>query len=123
MGVYVYELDLPANTPNDTPVYQTLSVNKGIIKNIEIYYPLNNIRLGNIWFYADGKQILPTNIEGNFTGNGNIQIIKPNTEIFDTSLTLVGFNLDTVFDHKITAVVTIEEPKIINGIDYGFTKF
>lgn len=123
MGVYAFELDIPANTLSNTPVYQTLSVNKGIIKEIELYYPLNNIRLGNIWFHADGKQILPTNLNGNFTGNGNIQIIKPNTEIFDASLSMVGFNLDTVFDHKITAFVTIEEPKTINGVDYGLSSF
>lgn len=123
MGVYAFELDIPSNTTSDAPVYQTLSVNKGIIKEIELYYPLNNIRLGNVWFHADGKQILPTNIKGNFTGNGNIQIIKPNTEIFDTSLSMVGFNLDTIFDHKITAVVTIEEPKTVNGIDYGLASF
>lgn len=116
MGIYTFALTLPKNTLETDPVSQSVNVNRGIIKEIEVYYPLNNNRFGKVWLHADGRQILPSNIEGDFTGNGNIQILKPNVEIFDSVLTLVGFNLDTVFAHNITATVTIYEKETINGI-------
>jgi len=114
MGVYSFSLFISANTTNSNPAIETINVNRGIITDIEIYYPLNNNRFGKVWFFGDGKQLIPINPNGALTGNGNIQNLYPTVELFEPLLSFVGINSDLTFDHTITAVVTIKEP-IKNG--------
>ena len=109
MTIYHFNLLIPANDSDDL----TIQCCVGILTEVEIYYPLNNNRYGQVYFKNAHGQFLPMN--GYLTGNNHIQRFNTEIQILDNRITMYGSNSDSVYDHTIDAWLNIQD-----GVHSGF---
>lgn len=102
MSLHHFYLNIPAST---SYMEDTVSVEAGIINEVEVYWPLNVKRLCGVYFAIGESHVIPAS--GYLTGNGNLQHFTLNEEINDSRLSMRGVNIDSEFSHEIDAWVNI----------------
>lgn len=106
---YEFDLFLPPSTPEYTPVRKDVKLTHGVIHRIEVGFPAGCAGLAHVSIYQGANQLWPTNPDGSFATDNWVIVINEFYELTQPpyTLTLVGWNFDTVFPHT---------PKIRFGI-------
>lgn len=103
MGYYVYEFDIPANTPQSAPLIQVLEVSDAILKRIEINIPNGHQGLARLRVEAEDRPIVPTIGSSPMwvRGDGDQLEVLPNLHLPGPPwrIRFIGYNDDTAFDH------------------------
>ena len=115
--IYVQPLDIPANTPASLPLTATMQLSSGTITLVAIQFPSGVNALAHLQIWNGLHQLFPTNQNGDFA-TGAETIVWDEDEVIDQppfQLTLIGWNLDTVYDHTITTRIAMAVlPVVVN---------
>jgi len=109
-------INIPANTLLSDIISTDIKLSKGLIYQLDIYFPPGSCGLAGICIFSNEVQLYPNEIGEYFTGDNNL-ISFPDTEIIKEPpyiLNVEGYNIDTVYDHKIIIRVGfVAEDKLI----------
>lgn len=111
--IYEKRLIVPKNTSESSPAETTLEVSTGVLRGIEIGFPAGCCGLVHAVIHYWERQIWPSNIDSDFSGDDEIIKFDEDYKLFDqpTAFTLKCWNEDDTFDHTVTlrALVKGEE--------------
>lgn len=69
--VFNYQIRVPANTLKESPYKKTLPLTKGVIQQLDIFFPPGCSNMVDVAFNRGLHQVYPTNPDGVFTGDGS----------------------------------------------------
>ncbi len=100
---YEYSLDVPASTSAYNPVTSEVQLVRGIINQVEIYFPTGCNDLVDVAVWRNLRQVWPTPPAESFSDNGYHIVFSEDQKILEPpySLMLVGWSGDTVYPHTI----------------------
>ena len=115
---YSYELDVStSDTPGDPLVYH-IKLASGILKEMQTVFEVGDGYSSCITLWDRGKQLLPTNPDGFFTGDG-VSVFSPihyDLDAEDNDLYIVAWNRGGVYDQAVNIMLSVQgsdEPDII----------
>lgn len=112
MSFYVYEFDIPANTPANAPLVQALEVDNPILRRVEINIPNGHQGLAFLQISSLSRVLIPTPGSSPMfvRGDGDQMEIFPNVDLDGPKWKIVftGYNLDTVNDHVFLINMDVE---------------
>ena len=108
---YSYELTVStSDTASDPQVYH-VKLASGILKEMQTVFEVGDGYSSCITLWNRGKQLLPTNPDGFFTGDG-ISVFSPiyyNLDDEDNDLYIVAWNRGGVYDHSVNIMLSVQE--------------
>lgn len=102
------ELTIPANTPATAPKQDIKGLPGGAtIEEIRLHVPAGHQALQPVWFEFAGGKLLPTdNTQFRLDDVSDLPVFVGKYKVpFAGDLALVGYNLDTAFQHTTRAFV------------------
>lgn len=105
---YSFDLPIPANTPEKTPVELKLNLTWGVITEVEVRFPKNCAGLAGVKILEHQHQLWPTNLDNWFHGDDEAIIWDEYHELFElpARFALLGYNEDDTFPH--TPIIRFE---------------
>jgi len=105
---YSLELELPANTPEDSPVELIADLTWGVISHVELEFPPGCAGLAKVAILYHRHQLWPTNADKWFYTDGRIIAWDDYFELLEPpfELVLLGYNDDDTFQH--TPIIRFE---------------
>jgi len=102
MAIYTAKLTIPANTPRDSPVSASVSLEKAVLVRISIRIPAGHHALAGLRISYGDLQLWPE--EAGTWISGDDEALEWN-EYFElphdpTHLTLEGYNEDDTYEHS-----------------------
>ena len=96
-------LDVPANTPINTPFNQILRLDVGSLKKIWIFFPPGSEGSTKVRILHEERVLYPTNTEEWFSGDSVFVTFEEDylIEKAHQLVRLEGYNGDTVNNHKV----------------------
>lgn len=121
---YVHELTITANTTQDTPVEELITLTHGVITHVEVEFPPGCSGLVRAYINHALHQIWPTNPEGKFRTDGRPIVWSEYYELFTQpyQVTIGGWNTDDTYDHvvifrfEVTPREVAERAKVQTGL-------
>ena len=107
--IYIQPLDIPANTPASAPLTATMQLSAGTISLVAIQFPSGVNALAHLQIWNGLHHLCPTNQKGDFA-TGAETIVWDEDQVIDQppfTLTLIGWNTDTAYDHTITTRIAM----------------
>ena len=97
------EITIPAGTPLSTPAVQVIPLVKGLIHQIDVFFPAGNSVLAYVTFARATHQIWPTNTEGFIKGDDVLLSGGVFHFLGDApfEIEIRGFSPDARFDHTV----------------------
>jgi hypothetical protein len=104
---YEIEVEVPADTPASDPILETLKLDKGILEEGWIYFPLGCVHKVLARIYHGQFQIAPMNRDGWLRGDGARVPIASKYDLTQAPyyLTIRACSPGTTYDHAITVHV------------------
>jgi len=101
--LYCYTLTVPAGTPENNPVKQTISLEPGVLRRIEVVFPFGTNCMVKVRIKHGEKVIVPANADAWLVGNGETVRIDMLMEYLDRPFELVVevASPGTNYDHTI----------------------
>ena len=103
-------IQIPANTSKEDNFKTLIKLTKGLIYQIDFYFPPGSCGLAGICIFLNEVQIYPINLGEFFIGENN-NISFPDTIIVGESpydLVVLCYNEDTLFSHQIILRIGFE---------------
>ena len=109
MPVYAFDVDVPANTTEFSPVRQTVDLTVGQIRQVDIGFPLNAAGQVRVGIFDGVGKILPANPEGWVFWNDHVFSFPEVRDLVSDppTLTLVAWNSDDAFSHRVYVWFTV----------------
>ena len=107
---YPWDITIPANTPEATPIKQKLILTAGIIKNVHIKFPAGCHGMVKVRLFRWGFQLIPL-VDGEWiTGDDETVPTETYYELSATPFSLMfkGCSPDTSYDHTISVRIEME---------------
>jgi len=125
---YDYEITVPANTLDDSPVVTELKLSAGIINWVELRFRYGPSFMVKVKIFQGGHQVWPTNQEGAFSDDGRPIAFSENFELDagQNVLTVVCTSPGTKYDHVINLRLGILPPEVVqpfSGVSGMLNKF
>ncbi len=100
---YENSLTIPANTSIDTPVTSEIQIVRGVVQQVEIYFPSGCNDLVNVIIMRGLRQLWPTPPAVSLVDNGYHIVFNENLALMEPphTLLLVGWSDDTIYPHTI----------------------
>jgi hypothetical protein len=93
------DINIPPNTPQDSPVRVSVSVPAGVIRKVWVLIPYGHKALAHLIIRHGETQIIPH--VGDIHGDGEQLVFDEVYELkTDDTLTLEGWNEDTTYSHR-----------------------
>jgi len=101
MRVYLVELAIPANTPEDSPIVKTLPIEGAVLDTIHFLIPDGHLSLARMSIFYGIKQIFPYESGTWLRGNNESFTLRPKWPMPESRLNLIfkGWNEDEIYDH------------------------
>jgi len=114
--LFTGEITIPAGTALNAPVLEHIKLTKGLITQIDVFFPPGNSCLAFITFNRAIHQIYPTNPDGFVKGDGILLQGNVFHHIKDQPLTVtvMGFSPDARFDHTVYFNIWMKIPWQLN---------
>lgn len=115
---YDFAILVPAGTPADNPVEQTLKLTSGVVHRVEVEFPAGCRGEVSLVILLGGHQLFPTDPEGAFNAEGYTIPIDDYFPL-DTppySLKAVAWSPDAVYSHTITVRVGILSEELLSPL-------
>jgi len=112
---YSYEIDVTTANPVDDPLIYHIKLASGKLKEMQTVFEVGDGYSSCVTLWDRGKQLLPTNADGFFTGDG-LAVYSPinyDLDVEDNDLYIVAWNRGGVYDHAVNillAVQGVDEP-------------
>jgi len=110
------DITIPAGTALNAPVREHIELTKGLISQIDVFFPPGNSCLAFITFNRSIHQIYPTNPDGYLKGD-NVLITGPvfhHIRDHPTIVTVKGYSPDARFDHTVYFNIWMKLPWQMN---------
>lgn len=109
--LYSYSLTIPPNTPQDNPIELEMPLTPGIISGVDIRFPPGCAGLARCVIKYHEGVIFPSSAESYFAADTYpIQWVENlQFNVIPAVLTLVGWNIDNLYEHTITCHIAITE--------------
>lgn len=119
--LYEVDLDVPANTPEKTPVKGTIKLTKGIVNKVGVQFPIGTRATVHVRIYRGGHQVWPTNPDGDIKADGFVVEWDEFYNIDDepVDLTVMAWSTADTYQYTITTRVNLISPEIVG--DYSST--
>jgi len=117
--IYVIDFTVPADTPADLPVSQSITVRGDYITQVNILIPPGHTALAGLRLYYGNKQLIPANEGEWLKGDGEILVWDEWIEIpgGEDKFILKGYNLDDTYDHTFYVRIVTTYKKYIMPSD------
>lgn len=129
MALYTKKLSIPANTPEDSPVTTSFTIEETLITKMEVGFPDGCANMVGIRIFYGIKRFWPENPDTPLYGNDEIVSWREHQRLPEkySTLTVYGFSPGTDYDHEILIrIFTLPElvaaPGIIMRKLYKFFK-
>jgi len=101
---YSYDLEIAANTEKTSPVKLSCLLSPGTIDRVMVVFPTGSAKLAHLRIMAGSHQLWPTNVDGDFSADGEVLDYGEDFELTSTpfELQLIGWNDDDTYAHTIT---------------------
>ena len=113
--IFVHTISTPANTAQAAPQETLLELGLGIIHRVDVGFPPGSAGLLHVAIDRDGRQLYPSNPQGNWAWDGLTQQFPTwfplESEPF--SLTARTWNDDDSFLHQVTLQILILPREIL----------
>ena len=115
---YSYELTVSTSDTAEDPQVYHIKLASGILKEMQTVFEVGDGYSSCITLWDRGKQLLPTNPDGFFTGDG-VSVFSPihyDLDAEDNDLYIVAWNRGGVYDHAVNIMLSVQgsdEPDII----------
>lgn len=102
--LYSFDLAIPDNTPEASPLELDVVLVPGTIVRVEVQFPRGCVGLVHTQAFFLSHQVWPANEGGSLAGDGALIAWEEDYELPGEpfGLRLVGWNDDDTFDHRIT---------------------
>jgi len=99
--LYTFALTVPPDTPASQPLRQTATLSPGRIHRVFVMFPPNAAGLLQVGIEYRGSKIWPSNPDGWLLGDNMTWVWDEDMDLppGDSSIVLVGFNLDDTYSH------------------------
>lgn len=103
-------LTIPFNTTKTELLIEDIKLTKGIIYQLDVYFPPGSCGLMGICITLNESQLYPNEIGEFFIGDNNIISFPDTTVIKDSPyiLQLKGYNEDTIYNHSVIVRIGFE---------------
>lgn len=114
---YSYEIDVLTSHTVDDPLIYHIKLASGKLKELQTVFEVGDGYSSCVTLWDRGKQLLPTNPDGFFTGDG-LSLYSPihyDLDSEDNDLYVVAWNRGGVYDHAVNlmlAVQGVDEPDV-----------
>lgn len=110
---YVFELAIPAETARTDAVVEELSLPKGMIQRVAIYFPWGCKNLAHVSVWHNEHQLWPSNPDRDYSGNELLLEFPENYELKSawSRFTVRGWNEDDTYSHTPVIWLTVLEEK------------
>lgn len=103
MAYMVFEIDVPANTPQATPLVVEKEVISSYLKHVSIIIPNGSQGLARLRIETQSRYVIPSpgSDPAFVRGDGNTLEVDTNLKLEGPKwlLRFIGWNADTTFDH------------------------
>lgn len=107
---YSYEITVSSTDSVDDPLIFPVKLASGIIKTVEIYFPLGCRRTVRCSLFDRAAQVLPSNADGFYSLDGDT--VRANLhydmDAKDNILYLVAWSIGSVYDHTLTLHIEVQ---------------
>lgn len=121
--IFTAAIDIPANTPKDSPVITAIPIMFGTITQVMVFFPPGVNALAHLKLLWGLVQIFPSNEQADFAG-GDVLFVWPEDIAIDTEpaqITAVTWNDDDTYDHTITVHLVIAPAQTSNSVQSVLT--
>lgn len=118
--LYSFSLEIPANTPETSPVEKEINLTWGVVTRVEVEFPPRCVGLAKVKILHRRHQLWPTNMDAWFYTDGKVIAFDEYYELFEMPVlfTLLGYNDDDTYPH--TPIIRINIlPPIAAMMKYG----
>jgi len=117
---FSWDIKVPANTREDTPLERTLRLTLGTIEDVTVYFPLGCAGLVGVRLLRGGFQLVPLSPGEWLTGNFQAVPCKVNYELSSApaELKLVAVNLDDTFPHTVSVWINLARREVYREEQY-----
>lgn len=100
---YEGSLVVPANTDGSAPATKEIQIVRGVVQQVEIYFPLGCNDLVNVAVFRGLRQIWPTPPSTSFVDNGYHIVFNEDQPLLEPPFTLLlkGWSNDTIYPHTV----------------------
>jgi len=107
--LFEYEITIPANTPEKSPVRQRLEITRGVIKKLGVFFPYGCLGLVKCRIKWGEHQVFPRNLGGFIRGNDETidaeYFLYLDTEPYE--LIFEGWSEDELYDHTVSVRINV----------------
>jgi len=107
--LFSYPVTIPHNTPKDNPLIQRLTITRGVVRRIGIFFPFGCMGLVKCRIRYGDHPVFPANIDGYvYSDNETIEaeyFVYMNTPPYE--LVFEAYNEDEVFDHTVNVRLNV----------------
>jgi len=112
---YSFDIPVPANTPESSPVEVELNLTHGVIFWVGVQFPVGCAALAHCRILHRRHQVWPANIDSSYASDG---YVIPNYPYYDFTeppynLTAICWNDDDTYPHTITIYIEILPPEVL----------
>jgi len=106
---YAWDITIPADTGEASPVTQLLKLTRGIIKRIDIRFPDGCHRMVKVRIFRYESQLVPLSRDEWVTGDGETVPTEPFYELLEApyQLKFVGCSPGTKYKHTVTVRIQL----------------
>ncbi len=107
--LYIYAIEVPANTARRAPVTQELQLTHGIITHVEVEFPPGCAGLAHLQVEHQGGHLWPTNPEGDLASDDYVISWEESIDLTSSpyKLRTVAWNDDDTYAHTLTIRITM----------------
>lgn len=107
--IYQAELVLPAQTPQEEPIFVEFKVPKGVIKRIAVLFPAGCAALAHIQIFHNEFQVWPTTPGASFVGDYMYMVFDESYELTEAwnHIRVIGWNDDDSYQHTINIWIAV----------------
>jgi len=107
---FCWDITITANTPEDKPLEEWLSLPKGIITSVQVKFPTGCHGMVKVRLFKEALQLVPLAEDEWITGDGETVPTETYAELLDFpyKLKLHACSPDTAYDHTITVLIGVE---------------
>lgn len=108
---YAFEFNVEPTHTVDSPLIEEIILGSGVLRSVTFNFPYGAANVVNCCLYNDAVQLLPTNQDGFYSGDG---ISIPANLWYDLSantnkLYFIGWAVDASYSHVIRVLMDVKE--------------
>jgi len=106
---FAWDITIPADTTEKSPIEDFLSLPKGIITQIDIKFPRGCHGMVKVRLFQESLQVVPLSEDEWVTGDGETVPTSTVIELLDApyKLKLHACSPDTTYDHKVSIRINV----------------